>query len=190
MPFALAVALDPDSAAVVWAAWRELAAAGFPFMAESGAAPHVSLAIWDEIDAAAMSAAVADWSRDTAELAIVFERVAVFPTTGVVFLAPAADPALRDMQRRCHGQLAAHGRRPWPHYAPDVWVPHCTLAQDLDGPLARARAIAERVPLPVAGRLSRAELIRFHPVQHLSTVPLVRQATVSGPSPAPCRAPR
>jgi hypothetical protein len=114
MPFALEVALDPDSAAVVRAAWRELATAGFPFMADSGAAPHVSLAIWDQIDVAAMSAAVADWSRGTAELAIVFDRVAVFPATGVVFLAPVADIALRDVQARCHQHLAPHGRQPWP----------------------------------------------------------------------------
>jgi 2'-5' RNA ligase len=178
MPFALTVALDPDSAAVVRAAWRELAAAGFPFMADSGAAPHVSLAIWDDIDVAAMSAAVADWSLGTTELAIVFDRVAVFPTTGVVFLAAVADHALRGMQARGHRHLAPHGRQPWPHYAPDAWVPHCTLAQDLDGsaPLAHARAVAERIPLPIAGRLSRAELVQFYPVHCLTAVPLARRA--------------
>ena len=179
MPFALEVALDPDSAAVVRATWRDLAAAGFPFMAQSGVAPHVSLVIWDDIDVAAMSAAVATWSRDVAEVAIVFDRVAFFPTTGVVFLAPIADSALRGMQARCHRDLAAHGRQPWCHYAPDVWLPHCTLAQDIEGSvaLARAHAIAERVPLPIAGRLSRAELVRFHPVHCLTAVPLANSVS-------------
>jgi hypothetical protein len=60
-----------------------------------------------------------------------------------------------------------------------VWVPHCTLAQDIEGPvaLARAHAIAERVPLPIAGRLSRAELVRFHPVHCLTAVPLARNVS-------------
>jgi len=175
MPFALEIALDAEAAAIVRTAWGALAAAGFSFMAESGAHPHVSLAIWDEIDVAAMSAAVTTFGRETHELAIVFDRIHVFATTGVVFLAPVPDAALREMQVRCHRHLDAHGRQPWPHYAVDAWVPHCTLAQDIDGaaPLARARTVAMNVPLPVVGRLSRAELVRFRPVHYLAAVPLM-----------------
>jgi len=181
MPFALELALDPESAAAVRTAWRALAVAGFPLMADLGANPHVSLAIWEEIDVTAMSAAVAELGRETAPLPIAFDRVAVFPTTGVVFLAPVPDAALRDMQARCQRRLGAHGRQPWPHYAPDTWVPHCTLAQDLDDPgaLARARSVAERMPLPVIGRLERAELVRFRPVQLLSAAPLAPRANAS-----------
>jgi 2'-5' RNA ligase len=181
MPFALELALDLESAAVVRAAWRALAAAGFPLMADLGANPHVSLAIWEQIDVTGMSAAVAEFGRETAELPIAFDRIAVFPTTGVVFLAPVPDAALHDMQARCQRRLGAHGRQPWSHYAPDVWVPHCTLAQDLAdaGALARARAVAERTPLPVVGRLQRAELVRFRPVHCLSVAPLTAPASAS-----------
>jgi hypothetical protein len=38
-----------------------------------------------------------------------------------------------------------------------AWVPHCTLAQDIEG----------------AGRLTRAELVRFRPVHYLTAVPLM-----------------
>ena len=174
MPFALELALDPDSAAVVLAGWRALAAAGFPLMVELGANPHVSLAIWEEIDVAGMRAAVADLARETPVLPIVFDRIAVFSITGVVFLAPVLDIALYDLQARCYGRLGAHGRRPWPHYAPDTWVPHCTLAQELNdaAALARARAVAERISLPVVGRLERAELVAFRPVHCLCTASL------------------
>ena len=58
MPFALELALDHDSAKVVRTAWRALAAAGFPLMADLGANPHVSLGIWDDIDIAGMRAAL------------------------------------------------------------------------------------------------------------------------------------
>jgi 2'-5' RNA ligase len=174
MPFALEIALDADAASVVRTAWRALAVAGFPLMAESGANPHVSLAIWDEIDVPAMSAAAATFGRETRELPIVFDRIEVFATTGVVFLAPVPDSALHDMQARCLRHLDAHGRRLWPHYTRDAWVPHCTLAQDIQGPapLARARAVAMNIPVPVAGYLSRAELVRFRPVHHLAAIPL------------------
>jgi 2'-5' RNA ligase len=174
MPFAVELSLDHDAAAVVRTAWRALAGAGFPLMAELGANPHVSLVIWDDVDVAGMTAATAELSRHTPPLPIVFDRVAVFSTTGVVFLAPRPDTALQDVQARWHQDLAGHGRRPWPHYAPNVWVPHCTLAQDLADArtIARARRLTERIPLPLVGRLERAELIRFRPVHTLAVAAL------------------
>jgi 2'-5' RNA ligase len=181
MPFALELALDDRSAAAVRTLWRALAHDGFPFMADSGANPHVSLAIWDEIAHAPMTAAVAHFAGETAPLPVVFERVDVFPETGVVFLAPRTDPRLLAVQARCHQRLAAHGRQAWPHYHPQAWVPHCTLAHDVDGPraLAHARAVSERMLLPVVGRLERAELIEFHPVRCLLALPLAGPSSAS-----------
>ena len=150
-------------------------------MARSGANPHVSLAIWEDIDIATMSAAVADVCRGIAVVQAVFDRVAVFPEAGVVFLGVRSDAGLSAAQARCHRALGAYGRRPWVHYAPDAWVPHCTLAQEVDGAasLARARAAADRLQLPLAARLVRAELVRFHPVHCVAAVPLSADATAS-----------
>jgi 2'-5' RNA ligase len=122
----------------------------------------------------ALELALDAFARETAPLRIVFDRVAVFATTGVVFLAPVPDATLHDVQALCHRRLGGHGRQPWPHYAPAVWAPHCTLAQDLEdaAALASAREVAERIPLPLAGRLERAELVRFRPVHCLGAVPL------------------
>jgi hypothetical protein len=139
MPFALELALDVTSAAVVRGLWRALGAEGFDFMTGSG-----------------------------------FPRVDVFSSTGVVFLAPDADEALSHAHAVCHHVLGPHGENPWPHYAVGAWIPHCTLAQDLEttDAVARARAVAARTPLPLVGRLERAELIEFRPVRCLVTVPL------------------
>jgi 2'-5' RNA ligase len=174
MPFALELALDADSAALIRSAWRALAAAGFPLMADLGANPHISLVIWDEIEPIGMQAAVAELARSTPALPIVFDRVGTFDATGVVFLAPVASAALHDVQARCHRRLGEYGRQPWAHYAPDAWVPHCTLAQDLADAdaLVRARSVAETIRLPLVGRLERAELVRFRPVHCLSAAPL------------------
>ena len=49
MAFAVELALDRESAGVVRALWRRMAEAGIRFMAESGADPHLSLAIWDRL---------------------------------------------------------------------------------------------------------------------------------------------
>jgi 2'-5' RNA ligase len=174
VPCAIALALDAASASVVRAVWQALAEAGFPFLAESGAAPHVSLAIWDEIDLVPMVRALATFAAETSRVSIEFSRVDVFASTGAVFLAPRADAALPVVHARCHERLAVHGRRPWAHYAPGTWVPHCTLAQDIHDAdaLARARTVTGRIALPLTGWLDRAELIAFHPVRALAAYPL------------------
>lgn len=138
VPFAVELALDDASAAVVREVWRALAHAGFAFMADSGASPHVSLAIWDEIAPAPMVSALNALAAETPPVPIVFSRVEVFP--------------------------------------------HCTLAQDIDdaGGLARARAVAERMDLPLVGRLERAGLIEFRPVRVLAARPLSRSSTRRG----------
>ena len=172
MPYALELALDDRSTAVVRTLWRGAADAGFPSMAESGAHPHVSLAIWDEIDRAAMEDAIGRFAGDTPAVDVVFPTVGSFPTTGAVFLALAESPQLREVHARCHRALAALGRGAWPHYAPGVWVPHCTLAMDLGAAVARIHAVLQPAPLPLRGRLERAELVEFRPVRHLMAAPL------------------
>ena len=172
MPYALELALDTESAAFVRSLWQRMADAGFPFMAESGAHPHVSLAIWDDVDRSRMEDAVGDFAAETPRLDVVLSAVATFPSTGVVYLAVHADERLRVAQRRCHEALAAHGRGAWADYAPGAWIPHCTLAMDVDDALARLVAVADTAPLPRLGRLERAELVEFRPVRHLMAVPL------------------
>src|SRR4051812_27803365 len=110
MAYALTLALDDVAARVVRALWRDIADAGFPWMAESGAHPHVSLAIWDEIDQAAMRARLDGFAAATPAIDVVFARIATFASTGVVFLAPDVSAALREVHRRCHHAFADVGR--------------------------------------------------------------------------------
>jgi 2'-5' RNA ligase len=172
MPYAVELALDDGSASVVRALWRRAADAGFPFMAESGAHPHVSLAIWDDIDRPAMEHGIARLAAETAPIDVLFPTIDSFALTGVLFLALANNRQLLEIQDRCHRALASLGRAAWPHYGPGVWVPHCTLAMDLDDALVRVRAVLEPAPLPLRGRLERAELVQFRPVRHLMAAPL------------------
>jgi hypothetical protein len=77
MAFAIELALDAASAAPVRALWRRLAEAGARFMADSGADPHVSLVIWDDLDVERASAEIAALARETALVPVAFTRVSV-----------------------------------------------------------------------------------------------------------------
>jgi len=172
MPYALELALDDAAAGVVRELWRDIAAAGFPFMAESGANPHVSLAIWNEIDRDAMAAALTRFAATTPAIDIVFPTVGTFASTGVVFLAPALNARLVEVHRRCHETFVGLGGGPWPHYAPGAWAPHCTLAQDVGPTLDRIASLARHAALPLRGRPGAGRARGVPPVRRLTFAPL------------------
>jgi hypothetical protein len=67
------------------------------------------------------------------------------------------------------GDLPVHG-----HYRPGAWVPHVTLAAEAT---SAARAIEALAPLwggPITGLLARVDVVRFHPVEVLSSRALDR----------------
>ena len=172
MPFAIELALDPESAASVRALWRRLAEAGARFMADSGADPHVSLVIWNGLDVERAVAEVTALAQDTAPIEVTFTELRTFGSE-VVYLAPMPSRSLAELQAYVDHRLAPLGRERWPHYAPEAWVPHCTVAMDLDpATAAAARALASRITLPLPGRLERMAIVEFRPVRERFSRPL------------------
>ena len=167
MPFAIELALDPAASAVVRCIWRELEAAGITYMARSGAHPHISFGIWEALDLPVAQAELAVVAREIEPLPVTLASVRRF-TTGAVFLAPELTSELTELHARFHRRFARFGTGAWEHYAPGLWVPHCTLAMDLTEDLMpMALEIARRVPLPLGGRLERIGIVAFRPVTQL-----------------------
>ena len=60
------------------------------------------------------------------------------------------------------------GAGAWDHYRPGAWVPHCTLASDLEPQqFGSALAIAGRTSLPFECRLVEVGIVEFRPVKQL-----------------------
>jgi len=92
--------------------------------------------------------------------------IGIFPgETSVLFLAPVVRERLLAAQRHWH-QVAGHQAACTPHYQPQAWVPHVTLAMHLTGANAAA-AVKLLAPKwrPVRGRLASAAVICFPPVE-------------------------
>src|SRR5262245_46222316 len=153
MPYAIELALDPETAAVVRRVWRELADAGIQYMAASGARPHISLGIWESLDRDRAETELTRFAAERSPVRLAFASVGLFPRVAV-FLAPTVTADLLELHAGFHRRFARLGDVPWAHYQPGAWVPHCTLATDL-GPdrFGDALAIAGRVPLPLEARL-------------------------------------
>ena len=164
MPYAIELALDSSAAGAVRRLWSELEAAGIPYMARSGARPHVTLGIWERVNREAFEAALTALAAEIPPLPIMLESVGVFPSVAV-FLAPTVSPALLSLHAQFHEKFGPHGDTPWDHYRPGAWVPHCTLAMDLAAEqFPAALEIARRAPLPLEGRLVEIGIIEFRPV--------------------------
>jgi len=167
MPYAVELALDPTSAGVVRRLWRELDAAGITYVARAGARPHVTLGIWDAFEHEDAVAELRRFAAATAPVTLRLASVGLFPRVAV-FLAPAVTPELLDLHARFHHRFGPLGRAPWEHYRPGSWVPHCTLATDLEpDQFASALSIAARAPLPLESRLVEVGIVEFRPVRQL-----------------------
>ncbi len=175
MPYAVELALDLESAAAIRRAWRELADAGIGYVAGSGARPHVTLGIWDTIDHERAEAMVTRFAAETAPVRLTLASVGLFPGVAV-FLAPTVTADLLDLHAEFHRRFARLGQGSWDHYRQGTWVPHCTLATDMEpDQFAGALAIAGRVPLPLACRLVEVGIVEFKPVKQVMSPTLAGQ---------------
>jgi len=167
MPYALELALDDTAAAAIRRVWRELDDAGIAYMARSGARPHISLGIWETIDLGGFESELTRLAAETAPLPITLVSVGLFPAVAI-YLAPTVTAELVDLHASAHRRFSHLGASPWRHYAPGVWVPHCTLALDLTADqFGTALQIAGRAPLPVEGHLVEVGIVEFRPVKQV-----------------------
>jgi 2'-5' RNA ligase len=163
MAFAVSLLLDADVSEVVAAHWQHLADAGLSrSMLDLGYQPHVTLAVFDHVDAKRAAVALDEVFGNVARFAVPLTGVATFgPGSGVVYAAPVPSPRLLDLHAMV---LAAIGETCRLHYQAGHWMPHCTLATNLsDADAGRAqRLLAEGWPL--AGAFVAADFIEFTPV--------------------------
>jgi 2'-5' RNA ligase len=131
---ALQLFFDSGTEAAVRAMWGNLEARGLRSMATTTHGrhrPHVSLAVAEHMSPAHADVA-AQPLGDANDLALRLGSVAVFPgRQGVLYLSVVPTMRLLRLHREIHAQLLGAGVESLRHYLPDVWVPHCTLAQSL-----------------------------------------------------------
>ncbi len=160
MPYALSLTFDEQADAAIRKIWRALADAGINDLFDRiGVPPHVSLAVYEEIDQTPLVAAIKSFCAQTSALDVWLAAIGVFPgEENVLFVQPKVTPELIELYAAYHrlteGLGVCH-----PHYLPEAWMPHCTLGM----PLSRAelgRALSEIADLGETWKPMRAELCR------------------------------
>ena len=168
MPCAAVLELDAGAAAQVARLSRRLERElGIATERQRGAPVHLSLAVYAELAVERAEAAMRRFVVGVAPIAIELASIGMFPgTANVLYLAPVVREPLLAAQRRWHRVAARHQAACMPHYQPQAWMPHITLAMHLSAAKAAAalRLLAPRWR-PIEGTLSSAALIGFPPVE-------------------------
>jgi 2'-5' RNA ligase len=175
--FAIGVKAANNTAEPVRALWNQVAR----FEAASSMTglnypPHITLAVYDDIDPALLKAAVADAFAGASALSLTFARIDYFDTDPLVLWAvPSAHSGLTGAHRAVHARIDP--RRCHPHYWPSVWVPHCTLGTKIKAD-RRAEAVkfAARPIQPFRVTFDVADCVSFPPVVVLEEQRLIRPA--------------
>jgi 2'-5' RNA ligase len=162
MPYAIEMTFDVAAEERVRGIFRRIADAGLPSrLLERGLAPHVSLAVCDELSPVEFSAQLAEFAAAERAQRIAFATLGTFATAeGVLFLGPVVTRALLDLHARFHALFERAARSPWSHYLPGAWVPHCTLAFGLDPEqLGEALQVCAGAELPIEATLASVSIV-------------------------------
>jgi len=169
MPFAVTLCFDVATAASIETLWQALAAQGVDTdRRDLGYSAHITLAIYqDDAPVERLAKAVAELGSRRPGVPVVLSGFGLFAApSNVLWLAPA--PSLQLLTYQQEVAAALPDLVIDAHYRPGSWVPHVTLSGTLPDP---PRALAALLPLwrPVSGVLERIELVRFRPVDVLSS---------------------
>lgn len=164
MPYSVIATLDSNLGVAVEKMWETLASIGIASEGEvQGNHPHITLGVYNVANkCVAASKAIRDLAAVRQGANVTLSGYGIFPGERCTLWAvPIVTRELLALHRELHGSVTSDD----PHYAPDRWVPHVTLAREL----AAATAIAGLDALAPAwqgphGTLARIELISFVPV--------------------------
>jgi 2'-5' RNA ligase len=125
---------DAETERAVIDLWLALAEEGIELVGLSGHRPHITVSAYETEEVEAYFPLLEEFGRRTGRFPITFGSVGVFPTNGVVFLAPVMTDGLWAAHRSLLAEIGDSGRPPVLHdeLLPDRWVPHCMLAAGAD----------------------------------------------------------
>jgi 2'-5' RNA ligase len=167
LPYAITLRLDRPGARRIERLWDALARRRISdSMPRLGYRPHVTLGVYDAVAPEVLVPLLDELAARCLPLPVDFIGLRSFPGTApVLWAAPAASPDLAATHALLHEMLDAdcHER-----YRPGSWIPHCTLAQELDeGGLGAALAALKPLWEDFSARLDGLDLVAFSPVRIL-----------------------
>ncbi len=145
-----------------------------PVLGAMGDRPHVSLAVFGEVDSAKLLRVTSEFATKVAQLPVKLESIGLFPTdSNVIYLTPIPTIQLLTVHKQYHEHLKSEQLPSFSYYQPDRWVPHCTLESDLvKEQLDLAASLCQLKFSPIKGKFTSLGIVSFYPINYLSEFPL------------------
>lgn len=134
--------------------------------------PHITLGIYDTIDCDDCECRINEISFDLVMKSIEFISLGIFVNPDrVLFLSPVTNAILLHTHQLIHEELAPHTSGSWEIYKPGNWVPHCTIANDIEEQdLNKAVSVLADLVLPFKAGISQIGIVEFDPNQAIFQV--------------------
>lgn len=147
-----------------------------------GGSPHISLAVFDEVELPALVEVVRDFAARTRAFQVGMSSIGIFPSDShIVFLAPVVTRQLLDLHEVFHSQLQNTGLLCHSLYRPGSWVPHCTVTFDVGShQIIEAIDLLENAKCLKDYRVSSIHIVSFRPVIDIASFPLISINTEQG----------
>ena len=167
MSFSIELNFDEKSNLIIRNIWKKLRERDVSdYMDEYGGFPHISLAIFDDIDVLSVVRLIEEVVENESMFTLKMSSLGIFPSNeNVLFLSPVASETLINLHTKLHLILKDIENK-WEYYLPNLWVPHCTLGMNI--PKSKLNdaidvIIEDYEPLEV--RIETINLVEFYPVK-------------------------
>ncbi len=180
MPFSVELFFDPKSSLAVRQCAEALEKVKVPSIFSTlGAAPHVSLAVFEQYNPDRLHALLKKLASSFPSTNFQLASLGTFPgREGVFFLAPIVTSSILEVHSKLHRAIPGVVEGSWVYYLPGQWVPHCTLSIQLTASqLAHGFELLRRRGFSIRGRYHRLALVetqpgRIKPVRQIYSMPL------------------
>ena len=170
MGFAVELYFDPKTESTIHALRQKLANEGIPqFLHELGDRPHVSLAVFSEVQLDTLTAVAKGFAGQMAQFEIQFGSLGAFASpSNVLFCSPIPTNQLLEYHAKFHQILKEQSLICSDYYLPSKWVPHCSVEMNIPNELfAEAFDVARQSFRPISGRFQEIGIVEFRPIKSL-----------------------
>jgi len=170
MPYGVMLYFDNQTEKTISNIWQSLAEHKLSSsMLDSGIRPHITLAIYEELECQPCENELVKITSKTPSPSILFTHLGTFTNPEpVIFAAPLVTKQLLDFHREISLSLAGDGKNPWELYQPGKWVPHCSLALGYKFEnQAEIFRLCQVMPLPMRVQVVQIGVVNFKTVKDL-----------------------
>ncbi|WP_456274561.1 2'-5' RNA ligase family protein [Bacillus sp. AK031] len=130
----VAAIFDSNTEQTIKGIWNELCEESISFFADeiSNGRPHLTLASYSSLDKEVYIEGMKDFYKDKRAIDICFNTLGTFLNYGTLFFSPTMTNELFDLHQSHHHYFKAFNHTANSLYLPGKWIPHCTLANNLE----------------------------------------------------------